>query len=77
MALLALRHCTHVWYCCNHRFLIACGTRPLRPPDIPFDGIKVFDSDQLLWGGVKVGDLPFNRLLHVLEHVDFERIHVQ
>lgn len=36
------------------RFLVACGTRPLRRPDVPFDGSRVFDSDQLLWGGVKV-----------------------
>ncbi|CAM9885697.1 unnamed protein product, partial [Ectocarpus sp. 8 AP-2014] len=34
------------------RFLVACGTRPLRRPDVPFDGSRVFDSDQLLWGGV-------------------------
>lgn len=38
------------------KFLIACGTRPLRPAHIPFDGKSVFDSDQLLWGGVR--DLP-------------------
>lgn len=31
---------------------MACGTRPLRRPDVPFDGKTVFDSDQLLWGGV-------------------------
>ncbi|CAM9635148.1 unnamed protein product [Ascophyllum nodosum] len=36
------------------RFLVACGTRPLRPPDVPFDGSRVFDSDQLLWGGVSM-----------------------
>ena len=35
------------------RFLVACGTRPLRRPDVPFDGARIFDSDQLLWGGVK------------------------
>jgi NAD(P) transhydrogenase len=35
------------------KYLIACGTRPLRRPGIPFDGVRVFDSDQLLWGGVK------------------------
>lgn len=34
------------------RFLVACGTRPLRRPDVPFDGSRIFDSDQLLWGGV-------------------------
>lgn len=35
------------------KFLIAVGTRPARRPDIPFDGETIFDSDQLLWGGVK------------------------
>jgi NAD(P) transhydrogenase len=34
------------------KVLIACGTRPLRPAHIPFDGVQCFDSDQLLWGGV-------------------------
>ncbi|CAM9168388.1 unnamed protein product, partial [Hapterophycus canaliculatus] len=34
------------------RFLVACGTRPVRPCHIPFDGTHVFDSDQLLWGGI-------------------------
>src|SRR5580698_3622561 len=29
------------------RFLIACGTRPARSPDIPFDGKRVMDSDEL------------------------------
>eukprot|EP00953_Heterococcus_sp_UTEX-ZZ885_P007495 4534-Heterococcus_DN1.PRE.5 len=58
IALPDLRHYA-LAYAAAIRFLIACGTRPLRPPDIPFDGIKVFDSDQLLWGGVKVGDSPF------------------
>uniref|UniRef100_A0A7C4QRR6 Soluble pyridine nucleotide transhydrogenase n=1 Tax=Schlesneria paludicola TaxID=360056 RepID=A0A7C4QRR6_9PLAN len=28
--------------------LIACGTRPARPPHIPFDGQTIFDSDELL-----------------------------
>ena len=28
--------------------LIACGSRPLRPAGIPFDGRQVFDSDQIL-----------------------------
>jgi NAD(P) transhydrogenase len=28
--------------------LIACGSRPLRPANIPFDGRQVFDSDQIL-----------------------------
>jgi NAD(P) transhydrogenase len=35
------------------KYLIACGTRPLRPSHIPFDGKTIFDSDQILWGGVK------------------------
>ncbi|MEM8948826.1 MAG: Si-specific NAD(P)(+) transhydrogenase [Pseudomonadota bacterium] len=29
-------------------FIIAVGTRPFRPPDIPFDGETVFDSDEIL-----------------------------
>jgi NAD(P) transhydrogenase len=29
-------------------FLIAAGTRPARPPAVPFDGRRVFDSDQIL-----------------------------
>ncbi len=28
--------------------LIACGSRPLRPATIPFDGRQIFDSDQIL-----------------------------
>lgn len=35
------------------KFLICVGTRPARREDIPFDGKTIFDSDQLLWGGVK------------------------
>jgi hypothetical protein len=34
------------------KFLIAVGTRPARREDIPFDGKTIFDSDQILWGGV-------------------------
>ena len=30
------------------RFLIATGTRPSRPANIPFDGTSVFDSDEIL-----------------------------
>jgi len=30
------------------RFLIAVGTRPYRPADIPFDGATVLDSDELI-----------------------------
>ncbi|HEY3964246.1 MAG TPA: Si-specific NAD(P)(+) transhydrogenase [Planctomycetaceae bacterium] len=29
-------------------FLVACGTRPARPSKIPFDGKRVFDSDEIL-----------------------------
>jgi NAD(P) transhydrogenase len=29
------------------RFLIACGTRPAHSPDIPFDGKRIVDTDQL------------------------------
>lgn len=43
------------------KFLIAPGTRPLRPPHIPFDGQRVIDSDQLLWGGVK--EVPRNLIV--------------
>ena len=28
--------------------LIACGTRPFRPPHVPFDGTRVFDGDEIL-----------------------------
>jgi NAD(P) transhydrogenase len=35
------------------KFLIAVGTRPARRSDIPFDGEVIFDSDQILWGGIK------------------------
>jgi NAD(P) transhydrogenase len=30
----------------GHNFLIACGTRPARHPDIPFDGKQILASDQ-------------------------------
>ena len=29
------------------RYLISCGTRPLRPPEIPFDGVKVIERKML------------------------------
>ena len=32
----------------GERFLIAVGTRPYRPEHIPFDGKRVFDSDDIL-----------------------------
>ena len=37
----------HVRYSASH-FIIAVGTRPFRPSDIPFDGETVFDSDEIL-----------------------------
>jgi NAD(P) transhydrogenase len=36
------------------KFLIAVGTRPFRPPEIPFNGISVLDSDEI----VEVPRLP-------------------
>ncbi|KAF0695972.1 Aste57867_13244 [Aphanomyces stellatus] len=36
------------------KFLIAVGTRPARHPDLDYDGSLIFDSDQLLWGGVDI-----------------------
>ena len=32
----------------SERFLIATGTRPSRPDSVPFDGVNVFDSDEIL-----------------------------
>jgi len=32
----------------SDHLLIACGSRPLRPATIPFDGKQVFDSDEIL-----------------------------
>jgi NAD(P) transhydrogenase len=32
----------------GYHFLIACGSRPLRPKSVPFDGKQVFDSDDIL-----------------------------
>lgn len=29
-------------------FLVACGTRPARPSQVPFDGRRVFDTDEIL-----------------------------
>jgi NAD(P) transhydrogenase len=37
---------THVFE--GERFLIAVGTKPHRPPEIPFNGSSVVDSDELL-----------------------------
>ena len=30
------------------KVLIAVGTRPYRPPHVPFDGVSIFDSDEIL-----------------------------
>ena len=38
----------------GERILIACGTRPASNPDIPIDGKKVFNSDQI----AKVENIP-------------------
>ena len=35
------------------KYLISVGTRPARHPDLEFDGETIFDSDQILWGGVQ------------------------
>ena len=32
----------------GEKILIACGTKPARPANIPFDGERIFDSDELL-----------------------------
>ena len=34
------------------KVMIACGTRPVRAEGAIYDGKRVFDSDQLLWGGI-------------------------
>jgi NAD(P) transhydrogenase len=36
------------------RFLLAVGTRPHRPGDVPFDGRRVIDSDEV----IEIGELP-------------------
>jgi NAD(P) transhydrogenase len=38
----------------GERFLIAVGTRPHRPPEIPFDGRRVLDSDEM----IEIAKLP-------------------
>jgi NAD(P) transhydrogenase len=38
----------------GEKFLIACGTRPARNPDIPFDGKRIVDSDEFTC----IGSLP-------------------
>ncbi|TMW67309.1 hypothetical protein Poli38472_012425 [Pythium oligandrum] len=38
------------------KFLIACGTRPAHNPNVPIDGKVIFDSDQILQGGIR--ELP-------------------
>jgi NAD(P) transhydrogenase len=37
-----------VQICSAQRFVIAVGTRPYRPAHIAFDGVSVFDSDEIL-----------------------------
>ncbi|MGH9711514.1 MAG: FAD-dependent oxidoreductase, partial [Candidatus Acidiferrales bacterium] len=32
----------------GHSFVIACGTRPAHSPEIPFDGVRILDTDQLI-----------------------------
>ena len=32
----------------GERFLIAVGTRPYRPPDVPFNGLNVLDGDEIV-----------------------------
>lgn len=34
------------------KVMVACGTRPVRSEGVVYDGRRVFDSDQLLWGGI-------------------------
>ena len=36
------------------KFIIAVGTKPYRPEEIPFDGTRIFDSDEIL----KIKRLP-------------------
>ena len=36
------------------KFIIAVGTKPYRPEEIPFDGARIFDSDEIL----KIKRLP-------------------
>ena len=40
-----------------HKFIIATGTRPRRPTDIPFDEERVFDSDSILQLGIPPGTM--------------------
>ena len=41
------------------KFLIAIGSRPFRPPNLPFDDPRVFDSDTILL----MGELPASMLV--------------
>jgi len=43
-----IRSSTGVQRISGDRMLIACGTRPAENPDIPTDGQRIFNSDQLL-----------------------------
>ena len=38
----------------GERFLVACGTRPAHNPEIPFDGKRILDTDQL----TRIGAVP-------------------
>jgi NAD(P) transhydrogenase len=38
--------------------LVATGTRPRRPPDVPFDTMNVLDSDGLFHNGTEIVPLP-------------------
>lgn len=47
-------HATHVYRAEN--ILLACGTRPARRPDIPFEAPQVYDSDEFIQ--VTEGEFP-------------------
>jgi NAD(P) transhydrogenase len=34
--------------CCAAHIIIAVGTKPFRPPNVPFDDVSIFDSDSML-----------------------------
>jgi len=36
------------WTCAADHILLAVGTRPFRPAHVPFDGVSVFDGDEIL-----------------------------
>ncbi len=41
------------------KFMLAVGTSPVQPPDIPFDGVRVLDSDHIL----EIEKLPRNMVV--------------